>query len=75
MLDRIAQEKSRKQPLGKTDKQFNQKLASERVLNENVIGYYIKRFKIIADRYRNRCRRLQLRFDLISAIHNMEIAL
>ena len=70
----LPRKKSRKQPLSKIDKQFNQKLASERALNENVIGS-IKRFKIIADRYRNRRRRFQLRFNLISAIHNMEIAL
>ena len=66
--------KSKKYPLSKADKQSNQKLASERALNENVIGS-IKRFKIIADRYRNRRRRFQLRFNLISAIYNMEIAL
>ena len=70
----LPKKKSRKHPLNKADKQFNQKLASERALNENVIGS-IKRFKIIADRYRNRRRRFQLRFNLISAIYNMEITL
>ena len=70
----LPKKKSKKYPLSKADKQSNQKLASERVLNENVIGF-IKRFKIIADRYRNRRRKFQLRFNLISAIHNMEIAL
>ena len=47
-------------------------LASERVLNENVIGV-IKRFKIVADRYRNRRRRFGLRFNLISGIYNFEL--
>ena len=70
----MPKKKSKKYHLSKADKQSNQKLASERVLNENVIGS-IKRFKIIADRYRNRRRRFQLRFNLISAIYNMEIAL
>ena len=70
----LPKKKSKKHPLSKADKQSNQKLASERALNENVIGS-IKRFKIIADRYRNRRRRFQLRFNLISAIYNMEIAL
>jgi hypothetical protein len=32
-----------------------------------------KRFKIIADRYRNRRRRFGLRFFLIAAIYNMEL--
>jgi len=53
----LPKKKSKKHPLSKADKQSNQKLASERALNENVIGS-IKRFKIIADRYRNRRRRL-----------------
>jgi hypothetical protein len=46
--------------------------ASARALNENVIGM-LKRFKIIADRYRNRRKRFALRFNLISAIYNFEI--
>ncbi len=33
----------------------------------------LKRFKIIADRYRNRRRRFGLRFFLIAAIYNMEL--
>lgn len=49
----LPKKKSKKYPLSKKDKQSNRKLASERALNENVIGS-IKRFKIIADRYRNR---------------------
>jgi len=34
-------------------------------MNENVIGF-IKRFKIIGDRYRNRRKRFGLRFNLIA---------
>jgi hypothetical protein len=33
----------------------------------------LKRFKIIADRYRSRHRRFSLRFFLIAAIYNMEL--
>jgi hypothetical protein len=54
------------------DKKNNQKLAKERVVNENVIGM-LKRFKIIADRYRNRRKRFGLRFNLISGIYNLEL--
>jgi hypothetical protein len=68
----LPKKKTKKNPLTKEDKQNNQKLSSERVLNENVIGS-IKRFKIISDRYRNRRKRFHLRFNLISAIHNLEI--
>ena len=68
----LPKKKTKKHPLTREDKRNNQKLASERVLNENVIGV-IKRFKIIADRYRNRRKRFFLRFTLISAIYNREI--
>jgi hypothetical protein len=46
----LPKKKTKKNPLTKDDKQKNQKLASERVANENVIGM-IKRFKIISDKY------------------------
>lgn len=62
----------KKNPLTK-DKRKNQLLSSERVLNENVISL-LKRFKIIADRYRNWRKRFGLRFNLITAIYNMELA-
>ena len=63
---------SKKNPLTKDDKKKNKELSSERVLNENVIGM-IKRFKIVADRYRNRRKRFGLRFNLISGICNFEL--
>ena len=63
--------KSKKNPLTKKDKRNNAKLACDRVLNEHVIGF-IKRFKIVADRYRNRRKRFGLRFNLIAGICNYE---
>ena len=68
----MPKKKSKKNPLTAEDKQNNQKISRERVINENVIGM-IKRFKIIADKYRNRRKRFQLRFNLIAAIYNIEI--
>src|SRR5580704_5045267 len=59
-------------PLAATDKARNRATSSERVPCENVIAM-LKRFKIIADRYRNRRRRFGLRFFLIAAIYNMEL--
>jgi hypothetical protein len=67
----LPKKRTKKQPLTKEEKKANQKLASQRALNENVIGS-IKRFKIVADRYRNRRRRFCLRFNLISAVVNFE---
>ena len=45
------------------------KLASERVLVENVIRH-LKIFRILSERYRNRRRRLMLRVNLIVGFYN-----
>lgn len=68
----LPKKKSKRNPLTKEDKKSNKKLASERVANENVIGM-LKRFKIIADKYRNRRKRFGLRFNLIAGLYNWEL--
>ena len=68
----MPKKKSKKNPLSEEDKKRNQELARMRVPNENVIGM-LKRFKIIADRYRNRRKRFGLRFNLIAGIYNLEL--
>lgn len=68
----MPKKKSKKNPLTNDDKKRNRQLSSDRVLNENVIGK-VKRFKIIADRYRNRRKRFGLRFNLIAGVYNMEL--
>jgi hypothetical protein len=68
----LPRKKTRKKPLTKEDKAFNRAISSERVTNEHVIGF-IKRFKIVADRYRNRRKRFGLRFNLIAGICNFDI--
>lgn len=68
----LPKKKTKKNPLTKEDKKKNRALSSERVLNENVIGM-VKRFKIIAGRYRNRRKRFGLRFNLIAGIYNFEL--
>jgi hypothetical protein len=68
----MPKKRSKKNPLTKEDKRKNQSLSSDRVVNENVIGM-LKRFKIIADRYRNRRKRFALRFNLIAGIYNLEL--
>uniref|UniRef100_UPI000A814B4B transposase family protein n=1 Tax=Orientia tsutsugamushi TaxID=784 RepID=UPI000A814B4B len=68
----LPKKKSKKNTLTKNDKKNNPRLAGARVVNENVIGM-LKRFKIIADKYRNRRKRFSLRFNLISGIYNFEL--
>jgi hypothetical protein len=69
----LPKKKSKKNPLSIEDKKNNTALAKERVIVENVIGM-LKRFKIIADRYRNRRKRFSLRFNLLAGIYNYELA-
>lgn len=64
--------KSKKNPLNHLEKLNNKAISSECALNEHVIGM-IKRFKIVADRYRNRRKRFGLRFNLIAEIYNYEL--
>ena len=52
-------------------KATNKSIASIRMKIEHIIGH-IKRFKIVAERYRNRLKRLLLRFNLICGIVNYE---
>jgi IS5 family transposase len=53
---------SKHNPLTQAQKDYNRRLASERVCVENVIGW-LKRFRILAEKYRNRRRRFSLRFN------------
>lgn len=68
----LPKKKSKKHPLTKEDKRNNHRIASERITNEHVIGA-LKRFRVIAERYRNRRKRFGLRFNLIAGIYNYEL--
>jgi hypothetical protein len=65
----IPKKKSKNNPLSREDKMYNKQL----FLNEHVIGK-IKRFKIVADKYRNRRKRFGLRFNLIAGVYNLELS-
>lgn len=64
--------KSKLHPLTQEQKNSNRKLSHERILVENVIRR-LKIFRILSERYRNRRKRFALRFNLIAAIHNLEL--
>jgi hypothetical protein len=70
----LPKKRTKKNPLTKVDKIKNREIASKRVLNENVIGV-IKRFRILAEKYRNRRKRFNLRFNLIAGIYNFELTI
>ena len=68
----IPKKRSKKNPLTEQDKQRNKRISSERVVIENIIRE-VKIFRIIAEKYRNRRRKFALRFNLIAAIHNLNL--
>ncbi len=63
-----------KTKLNSSERQHNCLLARLRVVAEH-INRRLKIFRILAERYRNRRRRFGLRFNLIAAIVNFELAL
>jgi transposase len=65
--------KPRKAKLDSFERQHNRLLARLRVVVEHV-NRRLKVFRILAERYRNRRKRFGLRFNLIAAILNSELA-
>ncbi|MBJ9953030.1 hypothetical protein I5735_08265 [Acinetobacter baumannii] len=53
-------------------KTYNREINKRRIGIENVFGT-LKIFKILAERYRNRGKRLGLRFNLIARIYKLEL--
>jgi hypothetical protein len=68
----IPKKKTKKRSLTKQEKKNNREISSQRVKIENIIGF-VKRFKILADKYRNRRKRFGLRFNLIAGICNFDL--
>ena len=67
----IPKKNSKLYKLTKEDKRANRALAKKRIKVENVIRR-LKIFRILAERYRHRRKRLGLRFNLLSGIYNFE---
>jgi len=67
----IPKRRSKKNPLTKEDKANNHNISKQRIVIEDVIGF-IKRFRIVSDKYRCRRRRFGLRFNLICGVCNWE---
>lgn len=67
----IPKKSSKLHKLTKEDKRVNRALSKKRIKVENVIRR-LKIFRILAERYRHRRKRLGLRFNLLSGIYNFE---
>jgi hypothetical protein len=68
----LPKKKTKRNPLTTEEKVVNREISSDRVCNEHAIGF-IKRFRILSERYRNRRKRFGLRFNLIAGICNFEL--
>lgn len=68
----IPAKKSKLHPLTVEQKSANRYISRQRIFCEHVIGR-LKVFRILSDRYRNRRKRFNLRFNLIAAIYNLEL--
>jgi len=64
--------KRKKQKRSNEKKRHNRSVSSQRVTNEHGIGF-IKRFKILSERYRNRRKRFALRFNLLAGLCNFDM--
>ena len=62
----------KKTPLTAEQRAFNQTLASERVLVENVIRR-LKAFRVLKETYRHRRRRHGLRVHLLAGLYNHDL--
>ena len=63
----------RKNPLSQEQKQHNHDLASQRIVVEHVFAK-LKIFKILSTTYRNFQKKLHMRFNIISGIHNLRFS-
>lgn len=68
---RIPIKKKKNKPLTKRQKAYNQALSRMRIKVENVFAQ-IKTFRILSDRYRNKRKRYNVKFNIIAGIVNLK---
>lgn len=68
----LPKKRSKKVPLTRDDKRQNREQSKRRVRIENV-NAALKRFRVLAGKYRNRRKRFGLRFTLIAALYNKDL--
>ena len=67
----LPKKRSRNHPLSKQQRKENREISRKRIFVEHAIRF-IKRFRILSERYRNRRKRFALRFSLIAGICNFD---
>ncbi|MDE5738114.1 MAG: IS5 family transposase [Oscillospiraceae bacterium] len=61
-------------PLSKEEKRNNRIISRKRIYVEHAIRF-VKRFRILSERYRNRRKRFSLRFSLLAGICNFDMSI
>ena len=67
----LPKKRSKNHPLTKQQRKDNLEISSKRIVVEHAIRF-VKRFRILSERYRNRRKRFALRFSLIAGICNFD---
>ena len=67
----LPKKRSKNHPLTKQQRKDNHEISSKRIFVEHAIRF-VKRFRILSERYRNRRKRFALRFSLIAGICNFD---
>ena len=67
----VSKKCSKNRPLSKQGRKDNREISKKRIFVEHAIRF-VKRFRILSERYRNRRNRFALRFSLIAGICNFD---
>ena len=67
----LPKKRSKNHPLSKQRRKENREISKKRIFAEHAIRF-IKRFRILSERYRNRRKRFSLRVSLIAGICNFD---
>ena len=67
----LPKKRSKNHPLTDQERKSNREISRKRIFVEHVIRF-VKRFRILSERYRNRRKRFTLRFSLIAGICNFD---
>ena len=67
----LPKKRSKNHPLTDQERRSNREISRKRIFVEHAIRF-VKRFRILSERYRNRRKRFALRFSLIAGICNFD---
>ena len=67
----LPKKRSKNHPLTDQERKSNREISRKRIFVEHAIRF-VKRFRILSERYRNRRKRFALRYSLISGLCNFD---